>query len=97
MPQSPSSSGDSRLSVTVLTDRTTPHTTADGAAGIWGPYLLTGTPLGDQERWARETHDMIERMWNTPGGGKDLGIALQVGGGPYFPSFCQSKTSSLVT
>ncbi len=41
-------STDSALEVTVLTDATTPNTTADGAAGIWGPYLLKDTPVEDQ-------------------------------------------------
>ncbi len=54
-PSSPSESElDRRMEVTVLTDRTTPETTADGAAGIWGPYLITDTPVDDQRRWAQE-------------------------------------------
>ena len=31
------------VQVNIVTERTTPDTTADGAAGIWGPYLLKGT------------------------------------------------------
>ena len=31
--------------VTIVTDKITPNTTADGAAGIWGIYLLTDTPI----------------------------------------------------
>ena len=34
--------------VTIVTEKTTPETTADGAAGIWGIYLLRGTPVETQ-------------------------------------------------
>ena len=34
---------DLKLDVTIVTEKLTPDTTADGAAGIWGPYLLKGT------------------------------------------------------
>lgn len=32
------------IQVTVLSDQFTPNTTGDGSAGLWGPYLLGGTP-----------------------------------------------------
>ena len=35
--------------VTIVTDKITPNTTADGAAGIWGIYLLTDTPIEQQK------------------------------------------------
>ncbi len=41
--------GNPSYDVTIVTDKTTPETTADGAAGIWGIYLLTGTPVEDQK------------------------------------------------
>ena len=34
--------------VTIFTDKTTPDTTADGAAGIYGLYLMGNTPLDKQ-------------------------------------------------
>ena len=76
--------------------RTSSTTTADGAAGIWGPYLLDETPEDQQQyahhtyaqsvlsfncndlfssRWAKETHDFIEELWNHPDGGAK-GISL---------------------
>ena len=36
------------LDVTLISDKLSPNTTADGAAGIWGPYLLGQTPESDQ-------------------------------------------------
>lgn len=61
--------------VTIVTEKTTPNTTADGAAGIWGPYLLDETPIADQYRWAKETHDLIEKYWTSAEGGL-MGISM---------------------
>ena len=35
---------DADADVTVITDKTSPETTGDGAAGIWGLYLVQATP-----------------------------------------------------
>lgn len=32
------------ISVTIISEDFTPNTTGDGSAGLWGPYLLGGTP-----------------------------------------------------
>jgi glycine/D-amino acid oxidase-like deaminating enzyme len=32
------------VDVTVVTEKTSPETTGDGAAGIWGLYLVQATP-----------------------------------------------------
>ena len=66
---------DKSLDVTILTDKLTPETTADGAAGIWGIYLLKDTPIDQQRQWAKETHDLIESLWKTEAGGR-MGITL---------------------
>ncbi|XP_059088634.1 D-aspartate oxidase-like [Tigriopus californicus] len=66
---------NSNHDVTIVTEKTTPNTTADGAAGIWGPYLLDETPVPDQRRWAKETHDLIEKYWTSAEGGL-MGISL---------------------
>lgn len=34
----------SPVEVTVLSEAFSPNTTGDGSAGLWGPYLLGGTP-----------------------------------------------------
>lgn len=31
------------VQVTIISDEFTPHTTGDGSAGLWGPFLLSGT------------------------------------------------------
>ena len=41
---------DKSLDITIISDKVTPETTADGAAGIWGIYLLKGTPI-EQQRY----------------------------------------------
>ena len=33
------------LDVTVIADKLTPDTCSDGAAGIWEPYIMRGTPM----------------------------------------------------
>jgi len=63
------------IKVVIFSESVSPHTTADGAAGILGLYLMGDTPLEKQVRWAKVTHDMIENLWKTPLGGK-LGISL---------------------
>lgn len=59
----------------IFSSEVTPNTTADGAAGIFGLYLMGTTPVEDQVRWAQVTHDWLENLWKTPQGGK-LGISL---------------------
>jgi len=63
------------VQVTIFSEDVTPDTTADGAAGIFGLYLMGDTPTADQVRWAQITHDWMEQLWKTPDGGK-LGLAL---------------------
>ena len=38
------------VKVTIFSDLVSPHTTADGAAGIFGLYLMGSTPVCDQVR-----------------------------------------------
>jgi glycine/D-amino acid oxidase-like deaminating enzyme len=45
---------DKSLDITIVTDKITPETTADGAAGIWGIYLLKGTPV-EQQRYVKQS------------------------------------------
>ena len=32
------------VDVTLISEKFSPETTGDGAAGVWGPYLLGSTP-----------------------------------------------------
>ena len=59
--------------VVIITDKTTPFTTGDGAAGIWQPYLLEGCEPNSLSRWLRGTWDFMEKSWKTPEAG-DMGI-----------------------
>ena len=61
--------------VTLLTEKLSPDTTADGAAGIWSPYLIGDTPEEAQRRWAKETHDFIAELWRSEKGG-EMGISV---------------------
>ena len=40
---------DKSLDVTIISEKVTPETTADGAAGIWGIYLIRDTPKEQQK------------------------------------------------
>ena len=40
---------DKNLDVTIVTEKITPDTTADGAAGIWSIFLLADTPIEKQK------------------------------------------------
>ncbi|KAM5256224.1 D-aspartate oxidase isoform 1-T1 [Ctenodactylus gundi] len=44
-----------RCSVTVVSDRFSPDTTSDVAAGMLIPHLYPGTPVPVQQRWFRDT------------------------------------------
>ena len=37
------------IDVTIVSDKLTPETTADGAAGIWSIFLLGDTPIDKQK------------------------------------------------
>eukprot|EP00088_Acartia_fossae_P054887 TRINITY_DN6342_c0_g1_i6.p1 TRINITY_DN6342_c0_g1~~TRINITY_DN6342_c0_g1_i6.p1 ORF type:complete len:337 (-),score=69.09 TRINITY_DN6342_c0_g1_i6:75-1085(-) len=64
-----------KCQVTLISEKFTPDTTADGAAGIFGLYLLGSTQPDRQVVWAKKTHDLIESWWKTPMCG-EMGIAL---------------------
>ncbi|ELU03058.1 hypothetical protein CAPTEDRAFT_92345 [Capitella teleta] len=48
--------------VTIVAEKFSPHTTGDGAAGIWEPYALGDTRHEDILRWGKETFDWIEGL-----------------------------------
>ncbi|ODN03045.1 D-aspartate oxidase [Orchesella cincta] len=55
--------------ITLITEKLSPHTTGDGAAGVWSPYLLGDTPEKDVYRWAKATHDFLREQWRTEDAG----------------------------
>ncbi|XP_021942982.1 D-aspartate oxidase [Folsomia candida] len=61
--------------ITIISDKFTPETTSDGAAGIWGPYLLGTTPANDVYRWSKETHNFLRDTWKSPEGGL-MGVSM---------------------
>ncbi|CAG7827846.1 unnamed protein product [Allacma fusca] len=61
--------------VTIISEEFSPHTTGDGAAGLWTPFLVGSTPLDKVKKWSKATHDFLLELWNTENGGK-LGIML---------------------
>nr|CAG4644013.1 EOG090X07IC [Lepidurus arcticus] len=63
------------LSITLVADKFTLYTTGDGAAGLWGPYLLGSTPEKDIYRWSKATHDYFAKIWQSPHAG-EMGVSL---------------------
>ena len=43
------------IEVTIVSDKLTPETTADGAAGIWSIFLLGDTPI-DKQKYEFDLH-----------------------------------------
>lgn len=54
-----------RCSVTVISDKFTPDTTSDVAAGILIPHAYSDTPIHEQKQWFRETFDHLFAIANS--------------------------------
>nr|XP_036231003.1 D-aspartate oxidase [Bactrocera oleae] len=65
----------SAVKVTVLSEAFSPNTTGDGSAGLWGPYLLGGTPTARVHRWSKHMHDFLEQIWLSEDAG-EAGVCL---------------------
>uniref|UniRef100_A0A3B1JCX3 D-aspartate oxidase n=1 Tax=Astyanax mexicanus TaxID=7994 RepID=A0A3B1JCX3_ASTMX len=53
-------------SVTILSEKFSPDTTGDGAAGILIPDVFPDIPLQRQQRWFKDTFDHLEGIIETP-------------------------------
>merc|ERR1712037_660094 len=54
------------VQVTIFSEDVTPDTTADGAAGIFGLYLMGDTPTADQVRLLRTRYSLSSStLWTT--------------------------------
>ena len=79
--------GDS-VSVTVIADKFTPHTTSDKAGGSVVPYDLTSSKPGDAEawtgidarmqRWTKDTFEYLKQLYNSKVAG-EAGLCLVTG------------------
>ncbi|XP_053962432.1 D-aspartate oxidase [Anastrepha ludens] len=58
-------SAGSPVEVTVISEAFSPNTTGDGSAGLWGPYLLGGTPTARVHGWSKQMHDFLQQIWLT--------------------------------
>uniref|UniRef100_A0A8C4T264 D-amino-acid oxidase n=1 Tax=Erpetoichthys calabaricus TaxID=27687 RepID=A0A8C4T264_ERPCA len=65
------------LSIDVYTDRFTPLTTSDGAAGLWQPYLHDNGNM-QETKWNKETFDYLLSLINSPDS-IQMGIFTQSG------------------
>uniref|UniRef100_A0A8B9NRV1 D-amino acid oxidase n=1 Tax=Apteryx owenii TaxID=8824 RepID=A0A8B9NRV1_APTOW len=62
------------LELAVYADRYTPHTTSDGAAGLWQPYLHDNGDLRET-LWSKETFDYLLGHVGSPEA-KEMGLFL---------------------
>ncbi|XP_058422832.1 D-aspartate oxidase [Diceros bicornis minor] len=67
-----------RCSITVISDKFTPDTTSDVAAGILIPHAYPDTPIPKQKQWFRETFDHLFAIANSAQAG-DAGVYLVSG------------------
>ncbi|XP_030386400.1 D-aspartate oxidase [Scaptodrosophila lebanonensis] len=63
------------VQVTVLSEEFTPNTTGDGSAGLWGPYLLGGTPQSKVHQWSKGMHCFLQEIWLSEDAG-EAGVCL---------------------
>ncbi|KAH8238974.1 hypothetical protein KR038_011044 [Drosophila bunnanda] len=63
------------ISVTIISEDFTPNTTGDGSAGLWGPYLLGGTPQSKVYKWSQSMHQFLENIWLSEDAG-EAGVCL---------------------
>lgn len=66
----------STAKITIFTEKTTPNTTTDLAAGIWSPQFLNNTDNAKICKWAKSTQDHIAKLWKE-GRANEAGICLQ--------------------
>nr|XP_026653826.1 D-amino-acid oxidase isoform X3 [Zonotrichia albicollis] len=62
------------LQLEIYADRFTPHTTSDGAAGLWQPYVSDRGIL-QETLWNKETFDHLLGQLHSPAA-KDMGLFL---------------------
>ncbi|KAF0873818.1 OXDD oxidase, partial [Crocuta crocuta] len=67
-----------RCSVTVISDKFTPETTSDVAAGMLIPHVYPDTPIPTLKRWFRETFDHLFAIANSAEA-EDAGVHLVSG------------------
>ncbi|RZB40693.1 DAO domain containing protein [Asbolus verrucosus] len=66
-----------RARVVIFTEKLSPYTTGDVAAGLWTPYLLQSTPQNKIVEWSKTTQDFILKLWKQ-GEARDAGVSLQL-------------------
>ncbi|XP_062513664.1 D-amino-acid oxidase-like [Corticium candelabrum] len=64
--------------IEVFSEHTTPHTTSDGAAGLWEPIFVQGTPGEQQSRWGGETFEWLRHLRVQEDAG-EMGVAQYSG------------------
>ncbi|KXJ72229.1 hypothetical protein RP20_CCG018553 [Aedes albopictus] len=61
--------------IEIISERFSPNTTSDVAAGLWEPYLSGDTSKQMLRKWSRETYEYFHRLWKA-GHADECGISL---------------------
>ncbi|KAK0410557.1 hypothetical protein QR680_005193 [Steinernema hermaphroditum] len=62
----------SQVNVTIVTEKTSPDTTSDVAAGLWMPYLINDERPELLQKWGEQTFEHMAKMEREPGSGAFL-------------------------
>ncbi|XP_030556558.1 D-amino-acid oxidase [Drosophila novamexicana] len=63
------------VQVSIISEEFTPNTTGDGSAGLWGPFLLSGTEKSKIYQWSKSMHNFLEKIWLSEDAG-EAGVCL---------------------
>ncbi|PSN50886.1 D-aspartate oxidase [Blattella germanica] len=53
------------IDITVISEKFSPHTTGDVAAGLWLPHCLEDTPESEIYRWSSKTYEYMLKLWQS--------------------------------
>uniref|UniRef100_A0A1I8AVP2 DAO domain-containing protein n=1 Tax=Steinernema glaseri TaxID=37863 RepID=A0A1I8AVP2_9BILA len=79
------------IKLTIVTDKKTPETTSDVAAGLWMPHLVNGENAELLKKWAAETYEHIAELdRKSPDSGAFLCSGYTFDNTPTPPDFAES-------
>ncbi|XP_065079073.1 D-amino-acid oxidase-like [Ochlerotatus camptorhynchus] len=61
--------------IEIISERFSPNTTSDVAAGLWEPYLSGDTSQKLLRKWSRDTYEYFHQLWKS-GRADECGISL---------------------
>ncbi|XP_021707205.1 D-amino-acid oxidase [Aedes aegypti] len=74
----------------IISERFSPNTTSDVAAGLWEPYLSGDTPKQLLRKWSRDTYEYFHKLWKD-GRAEECGISLV----PFVSCSCSTEPDDI--